>query len=110
MTCYLLPFLNANHRHHTHYTHGIGYGPPYVMGWDILPLSPFAHWLVHFPWGRVRNQNAAAKSIARWLPQRLQPLALALMKYPHPGQQCLHAIARFNGLWLRLGITVRRLS
>jgi len=99
-TCHLLPFLRANHRHHTHYTHGIGYGPPYKMGWDILPLSPLAHWLLHFPWGRVRNQNAFARSTARWFPRRCQPLIESLLKYPNPVQRCLHAIGRFNGLFL----------
>ena len=101
--CQLLPFLQSNHRHHTHYTHGIGYGKPYVMGWDIINLSPLAHGFVHFPWGRVRNQNSAARAIARWFPRKVQPLIEALLKYPNPAQRLLHAVARVNWLLSKIG-------
>lgn len=100
--CQLLPFLNANERHHTHYTHGRGYGKPYRMGWDILRLSPFAHRLLHFPWGRVRTQNAAAKAIARWFPRRVQPAVESLLRFPNPIQRALHWIARLHWVLGRL--------
>ena len=99
--CQLFPWLRANHRHHTHYRHGIGYGRPYQMGWDVLYLSPFAHRLLHFPWGRVRNQNRFARWVAAMFPAFAQPVVLALLRYPHPGQRLAHTIARINWLLKR---------
>ena len=101
--CQLLPFLKARHRHHTHYTHGPWYGPPYRMGWDILNLSPLAHSFVHFPYGRVGTQNKSARSVARWFPRRCQPLVEALLQYPNPGQRTWHMIARLNWLLSKIG-------
>jgi hypothetical protein len=91
--CQLLPWLKANHRHHTHYTHGKWYGPPYRMGWDILRLSPFAHWLIHGIAGGTLTMN---RSVTRQnaMAERL-PLPW-LWRYPNPVQRVLHWVARMR--------------
>ena len=98
--CQLLPWLKANHRHHTHYIYGPWYGPPYVMGWDILNLSPRAHWLVHGLAGGTLTMRQAVTRQNRVA--RLMPLTW-LWRYPNPAQRLLHAVARVNWLLSKIG-------
>lgn len=92
--CSVLPFLKANHRHHTTYK---DYGRDRYA--NTINVSPFAHWLIHgvagltlvgaiAPIHAVKIQNKIAVSL--W------PLT-PLLKYPNPLQRLIHNWARLPG-------------
>lgn len=96
--CSIIPVLKANHRHHTSYA---AYGRDRFA--NTIPVSQFAHWLIHgvlggtvvggvAPVHAVELQNKMAKCFPR-------PLS-GLLWYPNPFQRVVH-------LWARLPVLVK---